>query len=427
MVRLDLFATEVRVYANGVLIGSQSPVVSPVVNVLPLVAGQRLQATQVVNGVEGRGCPGGGPVVGRGYNTPIKIALGIRAAVKISGVIGEDGGTTGTIEWIGASAKVDVTPIGKTLNPTLQWRNLVFSSSRTGGTDPVTAYTGNGLIEGAGGTLEEIAFTIEAPYNTGPYVIYIDEVMNGSTPLTGFEGFTAGESVMFRNPTFSGTTDLNLLSYPDAARVDASHGADGTNQSLRVEFQFFDGQPTRWLRLTTWDSAGKPDMRLQNPLIDLDQPITMKLLLLSSRTCNDPPEDLDGDGDVDADDFLIFVNSFNRSFGHPDFQECTDYNWDGTVDAADYDLWLAGYRAYLQIPDAPAPLEVLGDFQRDGHVEEPDLIHFMDWATGPGQAPPPDGREDADLDRDDDVDQDDFAILQRCLTGDAPINLGCRQ
>jgi hypothetical protein len=61
-------------------------------------------------------------------------------------------------------------------------------------------------------------------------------------------------------------------------------------------------------------------------------------------------------------------------------------------------------------------------------VDADDLAHFILCATGPGIAQEQPDCVDARLDGDDDVDADDFAILQRCLTLDGvALNMACAQ
>lgn len=103
-------ATAVRVYANGVPIGTNSSptVVSGVVtvNTLPLVKGQIITASQSSNTVES--CLGStGPKVGGGANPRIRIALSIRQNTALTGPIGSDGGLTGTkLVFLGSSGTV---------------------------------------------------------------------------------------------------------------------------------------------------------------------------------------------------------------------------------------------------------------------------------------------------------------------------------
>src|SRR5690606_6963088 len=156
----------------------------------------------------------------------------------------------------------------KSLIVTPGWQTVGFNCTGEQ-RDPVVPFTGNGVVNGDFGVLESLAFTIEPPYNTGRYVIYIDSITNGSTLLTGFDTVAPSSSVMFRKPRFGYTASNQLLAYPDTAQTDPAYAADGSLQSYRVEFQFWDAAPTRWTRLTTFDDASTPDIPLQNPLVDL--------------------------------------------------------------------------------------------------------------------------------------------------------------
>lgn len=68
-----------------------------------------------------------------------------------------------------------------------------------------------------------------------------------------------------------------------------------------------------------------------------------------------------------------------------------------------------------------------GDFDWNGKVNQADLDHFMACAWGPAIAPADPACADANLDRDPagDVDVVDFAIFQRCWTGEAALAVGC--
>jgi hypothetical protein len=69
------------------------------------------------------------------------------------------------------------------------------------------------------------------------------------------------------------------------------------------------------------------------------------------------------------------------------------------------------------IPNGAFPLtEGVGDFDHDGLIGDTDLDHLRLCRSGQG-VPYHSGCADADLDKDGDVDQDDFGILQRNHTG----------
>jgi hypothetical protein len=59
----------------------------------------------------------------------------------------------------------------------------------------------------------------------------------------------------------------------------------------------------------------------------------------------------------------------------------------------------------------------VGDFDRDGDVDQEDFGHFQACLSGPGI--PQDAAEcqDALLDGDEDVDNDDYEIFKACMSG----------
>ncbi len=65
--------------------------------------------------------------------------------------------------------------------------------------------------------------------------------------------------------------------------------------------------------------------------------------------------DLDGDGDVDADDYAAFLVAFGHVVGDPEHSPSADLDGDGMVTLVDYQLWLECYRNYIGDPNAAAP------------------------------------------------------------------------
>lgn len=328
---IDPNATQVRLFADDVEIGTANPggATQLDINVTPLVAGTTLTGTQTVGGMESCQCPGAaGPMVGEGKNSGVLVTLGIRET-------GSAGGSTGPIEWVGASAKgVGGQPLGKELPTSPAWQEMTFAWPLAGGTDPVVAFSGNGVVEGDFGVLESLNFTINSE-NNGRYVLYIDSIMNGDTLIDDFEAYTTGNLAVFRRPRNSGSTDSNLLAYPDIAEVDGSEAADGT-KSYRVEWQFLDNFPKRWLRLTT--VGGEPVLPGADPLIDLTKPITVKFLLYGEPPCGLVWADDDKDGDVDMDDFAALQRCLTigvTSGDVPDECLCFDHPFDGAIGADD--------------------------------------------------------------------------------------------
>jgi hypothetical protein len=339
-------ASAVRIYGDGELIREIPIPCLYDCDITPLIAGQRLWATQVINGVEG--CMASdGPAVGSGANSAIRIALGIRETGQTSGGIGSDGGTIGTIEWVGAAEKIGTAPVGKLIQPQFAWQTVTFNCCSGSQRDPVVPATGNGVVDGRLGVLESLAFTIEPPYDTGRYLMYLDSIMNGPTMLMNFdmidlEGFS---QVMFRKPSFYDTPAGNLLAYPDVAKLEGTRSTNHSLRSYRVEFQFRDGAPGRWARLTTFDSSSTPDIPYQNPLVDLNQPISLKLLLVPAGSWG-PTYDSDGDSDVDMMDFAELQRCISVGPGPGGMVndllpgcESQDYDLSGTVDYLDLGLF----------------------------------------------------------------------------------------
>lgn len=85
--------------------------------------------------------------------------------------------------------------------------------------------------------------------------------------ITGFEGYNIDSTVMFRSPSFSGSTSGNIESSPDFAAVTDLYAHEGT-QSLKVDWQFKSGLTTPWLRLTTYKvtNLGNTTISFQNKL-----------------------------------------------------------------------------------------------------------------------------------------------------------------
>ena len=283
-------ATDVTVYK----VGSATPLgtyhftgaapASQDVTTTPLVRGDMLVATQTVTGKESAIPITGGPVVGVGPNGPILLTIGMRETLPPlvpEPVIGSAGGTTGIIEWLGSDGIDTGAPRGKLIVPSNNWQTVTF----TPGVDPMAVnpmgLSGNGVLDGTFGVLEHLAITPVTcnTKDTGSFQIYLDTIKNGTTQITGFEGYSAGSQVIFRQPSFSSTTSGFLLGFannsvsPNNSVVDTTIAAEGTN-SDRIEFQFTNSGLGNFLRLTSFGASNIP-----NPIVDFRLPISLKILL----------------------------------------------------------------------------------------------------------------------------------------------------
>jgi hypothetical protein len=114
----------------------------------------------------------------------------------------------------------------------------------------------------------------------------VDDVLiasvTGPALITDFEGYADGAQVMFRQPSFSGSTSGHLAASPNASGV-VTASAFGGSKVCQVDWAFVDTDPKRWLRLTTSGVAN-----VGNPTVDLDRPITFRYRLAtpgSLRMC----------------------------------------------------------------------------------------------------------------------------------------------
>lgn len=190
----------------------------------------------------------------------VQISIGIRETQAGGGAftaIGANGGSAGGIEFVARDVQTLI------LDGT--WQQFTFNIT----TDPLTAFAGttaNGILDGTYGVLENVRVL----NNTGitePISLWIDDVTNTTTPggpvnFGDFDSYGAGTEVMFQEPSFSGSTSANLVA-GSTTGVDTRVASRSTSD--RFNFQFIDGQTTRWVRLTTFNTTILP-----NPSIRFD-------------------------------------------------------------------------------------------------------------------------------------------------------------
>lgn len=286
---VDKNSTNVTVYANGVKIGAlTSGIVSNLntVTVSALVKGQLIAATQWSNGIES--ClMNSGFKVGGGTSPRIRVSVSLREDPSLTGPIGADGGTSApNIFFLGATGPASgfgTAPLGgRVITPGVGWQTVSF----TNGADPAYFWAGSGIVPvtDAFATLESIALCLDDTSDTGPFKIYIDNVMNGSTVIENFESPTNGTvAYMFTQPSFSSTTSPYLLSpapgtiTPNVSQI-TTNNADTGNNCLEAYWQFKDTASSDWVRFATLGS-GTPD-----PEVDLSKPISFRILVLPVGT-----------------------------------------------------------------------------------------------------------------------------------------------
>ena len=130
------------------------------------------------------------------------------------------------------------------------------------------------------GILESLDFEVDS--DAGPFNIFVDNIQNGSTVFQTLKRFFGNSRLWFPSPHFR--EQPPEISYcPNLAMVTNLVADTGTN-SLNVKFQWNGTNTSRWLRLTT-SQAGTA----ANPLVNLDDPISFRLLLLPVGTVIEPP------------------------------------------------------------------------------------------------------------------------------------------
>jgi hypothetical protein len=261
-------------------IKTNNPPVTIAVPISGLVAGARVAASQTVNGIES--CPPtAGTLVGIGPNTTLRIALSIRGNPNLTGPVWTTGGgTNSNVYFLGASAILSgsAPDDAMVVYPSNTWQTITLQR----GPDPLnpinpTVLWNNGNnatadLEGDYGALDGIAFTCNG--DPGYFDLYIDDIANGTNGvLENFEGDTPGTTYGFSQPSFSGTTAGSLLTAPNVSVIANDVAYSGTN-STHVQWQFISGATNQWLRLVHSGNSG-----LANPQLNLNEPISFKLLL----------------------------------------------------------------------------------------------------------------------------------------------------
>ncbi len=290
-------ATNVAVYQNNgggpVKIGSltvTNPPATVSVAVSGLVKGAQAAATQKVKGQES--CvPTAGTLVGGGANPSVRIALSIRGNPDLAGPVGSTGGgTNANVYFLGASNLLAgaCPDLGVILQPGTNWQTVTLTrgGDPSNPIDPVVLWNDNGgasfTLDGNFGALDGLAFACQG--DNGPFDIYLDDLANGTNGvLQNWEAGTPGGIYGFVAPGSSGTTAGNLLAAPNEAIVATNTAFAGTRCS-RVKWQFASGATNLWLRLVTAGAAP-----VENPQVNLNEPISFKILLLRPGDPVPPP------------------------------------------------------------------------------------------------------------------------------------------
>lgn len=277
-------ATNVTVYANNTLIGETNKASGftagdlTVATSSALSKGNSITARQIKNGCSSL-LPATGPIVGGGPNGQLRASLSLWKNAAFTGPIGTNTSSGLTANYFlkatGFIGGFGTAPLGgETLTPSECWQTITFdhsvdSSINANGT-PTPAHTEQFCA------LDGLLLSI-VDDESGPYDIYIDQIMNGDVVVENFEGLTLGASQLFSAPNAASSPNpaSTYLGSPNSSLVSQNNAFDGTN-SCRVQWQWTDGNLSRWARI----QAGMTNSAKYYPQLDTTKPITIRYLVL---------------------------------------------------------------------------------------------------------------------------------------------------
>jgi hypothetical protein len=170
------------------------------------------------------------------------LALGLRETGG-SVAVGGNGGTTGSIEWVGATGKTGSAPNCTRTISAGAWTTLEFNLPA----EPCYSFNaGNGVLDGTQGVLEHLAIVPNG--GLGAYNIYVDNFQMITTNTLPAEtvAMNSGSTLTFTttatDPDAGQTLSYSLVSPPSGASINSSTGAftwtpssGGTTNTITVQ------------------------------------------------------------------------------------------------------------------------------------------------------------------------------------------------
>ena len=193
----------------------------------------------------------------------IAVSVGVRETGTVA-PLGADGGTTGGIEFV--NRDLTIVPLDG------GWHQVSFDFPNA----QLLAFAGttaNSQWDTMRGVLEMIRIRNTAGM-TDPLRVFIDEMVisyQAQSFTFDWEGQAIGTRHVFRDPGFSGSTVANLL--PGSTSAVSAAAAFAGAQAYELNFQFVDADPSRWIRLTTFDTESGP-----NPTVDFRGTLSFRMM-----------------------------------------------------------------------------------------------------------------------------------------------------
>jgi len=170
--------------------------------------------------------------------------------------------------------------------------------------------------------------------------------------ITDFEGYTEGDQVIFRQPTFSGSTGGNLDATPNFSGVTNTFPAGNAGAGSSVcnsIFSFATTATTPWLRLTSFGAPNLPNPTIllsQGLTFDIyvDRPLYVALLVRETGTTADVGADGGAGGTIEfvggvptaetGKGFLVPANEWTTLAFNLATDPVSGFTGDGILDSA---------------------------------------------------------------------------------------------
>jgi len=276
-------ATNVTVYANAAQIGITNYAAgfaagTVVVPTTALVKGESITATQIkLNGL-GNPCPstpGAAGIVGGGPNATLTFFAGCYQNPDLAGPVGTNGAPGADVYYVlgATSLSYGQPPVGgKTLAPSTCWQEVTLQH----GVDTAISTTSGGQVNNTDPyfALEGLVIN-QVDADTGPYVIYIDQIKSGDTVVEDFESYDTDSVSTFVAPSAAANPNAGVAYLPpNSSTISTANAYDGT-KSCRIDWQWSTAGG-RWANvLASGASGGKI-----YPQFDTSLPISFKILVL---------------------------------------------------------------------------------------------------------------------------------------------------